>query len=194
MQNTRCSPSSTSHLSLHSSYPKCFYLLPPRYPPLSVCVHVFSSFFFFPISPKVLGSSPGSCLSARFTPSLLVKSPTPPSIPPLERVPPTPSATPPWIALMFLSPVTSVESLSVGRGRVSKLEGGGVGRGRGIEGERKSERGTFGGVGCFVLAPVAENFIFYPGHIGGVGLIVLFLRPLRHDWAREIICVISSRC
>lgn len=83
---------------------------PPRYPPLSVSVHPFCSFSacFAPgTSPN-----PGSPLSALLTPSLLDKSPTPPRIPPLERVPPTPSAMPPWMAFMFLSPVMSVDNLS----------------------------------------------------------------------------------
>lgn len=39
---------------------------------------------------------------------------------------------------------------------------------------------TFGGVASLVLAPVAEDFVFYPGHVFGVGLIVLLLGPLRH--------------
>lgn len=103
---------------------------PPRYPPLSVSVHPLGS-SFFPSLSSSFGSNPGSPLSALFIPSLLDRSPTPPRIPPEERVPPTPSATPLWMALMFLSPVRSVESLSVG-GRVSGLEGRGR---RGKEGE-----------------------------------------------------------
>ncbi len=39
---------------------------------------------------------------------------------------------------------------------------------------------TFGGVGGFVFAPVAEDFVFDPRHVGVVVGIVLFLCPL-HD-------------
>ena len=39
---------------------------------------------------------------------------------------------------------------------------------------------TFDGVGGFVLAPVAEDFVFDPGHVGGVVFIVLLLSPLGH--------------
>ena len=37
---------------------------------------------------------------------------------------------------------------------------------------------TFGGVGSFVLAPVAEDFVFDPGHVVVVGGVVLLLGPL----------------
>ena len=42
-------------------------------------------------------------------------------------------------------------------------------------------RGTFDGVGGFVLAPVAEDFVFDPGHVGVVVLIVFLLGPVGHD-------------
>ena len=53
-------------------------------------------------------------------------------------------------------------------------------RGRG--GEGGEGEGTFGSVACLVLAPVAEDFVFYPGHVFGVGIIVLLFGPLRHDY------------
>lgn len=107
----------STHTIVIITYPsllRCVaHLLPPMYPPLNVSVHPFGC-SFFPIFSNSFGSKrPVSPRSARLTPSLLVISPTPPRIPPLERVPPTPSATPPWMALTFLSPVRSVESLSV---------------------------------------------------------------------------------
>ena len=40
---------------------------------------------------------------------------------------------------------------------------------------------TFDGVGGFVLAPVAEDFVFDPGHVGCVVLIVLLFGPVGHD-------------
>ena len=39
---------------------------------------------------------------------------------------------------------------------------------------------TFGRVAGLVLAPVAEDFVFNPGHVLGVGFVVLLLGPLRH--------------
>lgn len=51
---------------------------------------------------------------------------------------------------------------------------------------RRGERGggrkgsTFGGVARLVLAPVAEDLVFDPGHIFRVGVVVLLLGPLRH--------------
>lgn len=56
-------------------------------------------------------------------------------------------------------------------------------------GRRGSEACTFGGVASLVLAPVAEDFVFYPWHVFGVGIIVLLLGPLRHD----CVCLFWSR-
>lgn len=42
-------------------------------------------------------------------------------------------------------------------------------------------RDTFGGVGGLVLAPVAEDLIFDPGHVVIVGFVVLVFGPLSHD-------------
>ena len=99
------------------------FFSPPRYPQEP---HSTQPCSFF--CPALLGSR--SPLSARFTPSLLDASPTPPSTPPDESVPPTPSATPDWMALIFLSPVMSVESLSAsiwlaGATRFRKTKSGG---------------------------------------------------------------------
>lgn len=41
-------------------------------------------------------------------------------------------------------------------------------------------KGTFDGVGSFILAPVAEDFVFDPGHVGGVVLVVLLFGPVCH--------------
>lgn len=43
---------------------------------------------------------------------------------------------------------------------------------------------TFDGVGGFVLAPIAEDFVFDPGHVGGVVFIVFLFSPVGHgcDW------------
>ena len=41
-------------------------------------------------------------------------------------------------------------------------------------------KGTFDGVGGFILAPVAEDFVFDPGHVGVVVFIVLLLGPVSH--------------
>lgn len=41
-------------------------------------------------------------------------------------------------------------------------------------------RVTFGGVAGLVLAPVAEDLVFNPGHVLRVGVVVLLLGPLRH--------------
>lgn len=41
-------------------------------------------------------------------------------------------------------------------------------------------RVTFGGVAGLVLAPVAEDLVFDPGHVFRVGVVVLLLGPLRH--------------
>ena len=46
--------------------------------------------------------------------------------------------------------------------------------------EIEKGKGTFDGVGGFVLAPVAEDFVFDPGHVGGVVFIVLLLGPVGH--------------
>lgn len=48
------------------------------------------------------------------------------------------------------------------------------------EGADGGGQGTFDGVGSFVLAPVAEDFIFDPGHVGSVVFIVFFLGPVGH--------------
>lgn len=95
---------------------------------------------------------------------------------------------------MFLSPVRSVDSLSVVGGwgvrwglRVGERWGGW--RGKGGEGRWGNRVGwelggkgidTFGCVGGLVLAPVSEDFVFDPGHVARVGFVVLFLRPFRH--------------
>ena len=50
-----------------------------------------------------------------------------------------------------------------------------VGEGDGGEGKC-----TFDGVGGFVLAPVAEDFVFDPGHVRGVVFIVFLLGPVGH--------------
>ena len=50
-----------------------------------------------------------------------------------------------------------------------------VGEGDGGEGKC-----TFDGVGGFVLAPVAEDFVFDPRHVGGVVFIVFFFSPVSH--------------
>ena len=42
-------------------------------------------------------------------------------------------------------------------------------------------RDTFGSVRGLVLAPVAEDFIFDPGHVVIVGFVVLVFGPLGHD-------------
>lgn len=39
---------------------------------------------------------------------------------------------------------------------------------------------TFGGVAGLVLAPVAEDLVFDPGHVLGVGVVVLLPGPLGH--------------
>lgn len=65
----------------------------------------------------------------------------------------------------------------------------GMGGGREWEGDGGKEGGegggdgvyTFGCVGGLVLAPVSEDFVFDPGHVAGVGFVVLLLRPFRHD-------------
>lgn len=43
-----------------------------------------------------------------------------------------------------------------------------------------AEKRTFGSVASLVLAPVAEDLVFYPWHVFGVGFIVLLLGPLSH--------------
>lgn len=64
---------------------------------------------------------------------------------------------------------------------------GGQGRGRGEERDWKGAMEcTFGRVGGFVLAPVSEDLILYPGHVFGVGVIVLLLCPLRHDCVQAL--------
>ena len=45
----------------------------------------------------------------------------------------------------------------------------------------RAEWDTFGGIGSLVLAPVAEDFIFDPGHVVVVGFVVLVFGPLGHD-------------
>ena len=50
-----------------------------------------------------------------------------------------------------------------------------VGEGDGGEGKC-----TFDGVGGFVLTPVAEDFVFDPGHVRGVVFIVFLLGPVGH--------------
>ena len=49
------------------------------------------------------------------------------------------------------------------------------------QGGRGGARDTFGSVGGLVLAPVAEDFIFDPGHVVIVGFVVLVFGPLGHD-------------
>lgn len=54
---------------------------------------------------------------------------------------------------------------------------------------------TFDGVAGLILAPVTEDFVLYPGHVFGVGFIVLFLGPLGHgcgDWEDEAVIVFSE--
>jgi hypothetical protein len=84
--------------------PLHFFPPPPSIPPLRLSVHPFCA--------CSLSNGPVSPRSALFTPSLLIPSPTGAKRPPLANWPPTPSATPSWMALTFLSPVTWVPSLS----------------------------------------------------------------------------------
>ncbi len=49
-----------------------------------------------------------------------------------------------------------------------------------VRGEERRGKCTFGCVAGLVLAPVAEDFVFYPWHVFGVGFIVLLLGPLCH--------------
>lgn len=122
-------PPATSPHTPHPPPTLLTYLLPPRYPIDNVSVHPFSFFFCALNLSSSFASIPGSPLSALFTPSLLVMSPTPPNNPPLDSCPPTPSANPPWTACTFLSPVRSVLSFSVfGKGARVSLKGeGGMG-------------------------------------------------------------------
>ena len=62
--------------------------------------------------------------------------------------------------------------------RWGSLRGNASGRG----GRRRGRaRDTFGSVGGLVLAPVAEDLIFDPGHVVIVGFVVLVFGPLGHD-------------
>ena len=78
-------------------------------------------------------------------------------------------------------------SFSVGEDGLAGREESRVGGERKERRERQKGEGiesggsvTFGGVAGLVLAPVAEDFVFYPWHIFGVGIIVLLLGPLGH--------------
>ena len=79
----------------------------------------------------------------------------------------------------------SVLSFSVvGEGLAGYMVGGGtVGSWNGKEEVQRCGREgnrTFGGVASLVLAPVAEDFVFYPWHVFCVGFVVLLLGPLGH--------------
>ena len=59
-----------------------------------------------------------------------------------------------------------------------------------MEGRREErERITFGGIAGLVLPPVAEDLVFYPGHVLGVGIVVLFLGPLGHCYGWLFVCL-----
>lgn len=137
-------------------------------------------------------TGPVSPLSARFTPSLLDASPTPPSNPLLLNWPPTPSATPPWTAFTFSSPVTFVLSFSV-RGVSERREGegreDGGGKGKGWAGDeggkevgRKARGGnkTFGSITSFILPEPSQILVFKPGDVGVVSGVVLLFDPFCH--------------
>jgi len=66
-----------------------------------------------------------------------------------------------------------------GLGKKGGRVGGNGGWGMGDGGWEGGD--TFGCVGGLVLAPVSEDFVFDPGHVAGVGFVVLLLRPFRHD-------------
>ncbi len=51
---------------------------------------------------------------------------------------------------------------------------------------------TFGGVGGFVFAPVAEDFVFDPRHVGVVVGIVLFLCPLHDLLLLWVFCLLGT--
>lgn len=74
----------------------------------------------------------------------------------------------------------------VGVGGERKLGGNEGNEGRGEE----REGSTFGGVARLVLAPVAEDLVFDPGHVLGVGVVVLLLGPLRHGCGLRLFCLL----